>query len=57
MRVEVALVKAGQTIEAEILDRPIDVEVTDAIIRVCGQARQKIDGPLWPFQVVVREVV
>lgn len=54
MRLEVAVVKAGQTLAAEFLVNPGQDDVVAAVTRVYKQAEQTRAGPLWPFQVVVR---
>ncbi|ACL57051.1 hypothetical protein [Methylobacterium nodulans] len=55
MRLEIAVVRAGLTLASEILVNPTEEDATAAIARVCAQARRTRAGPLWPFQIVVRE--
>ncbi|WP_341874508.1 NUDIX hydrolase [Methylobacterium nodulans] len=54
-RVEISVVKSGKTLSSEVVISPSKTDMATAVARLCLKVQETQSGPLWPFQVVVRE--
>jgi hypothetical protein len=56
MKLKISVIKDGRELMTEVLENPKEANLTDAIDHVYHKARIYTQGPLWPFQIEVREV-